>query len=75
MPVNDIIAEIQPKPNNRKDKAPEEDGRPDTEQKATTMRTPRMMPPWVHNQTLTDRSVITLIGTVLSILGLLRRVI
>ena len=75
MPVNEIIAEIQPTSTNKKQKAPEDDGRPDPEAKETTMRTPKMMPPWIHNQTLTDRSVLTLVGTVLSILGLLERVI
>jgi len=75
MPINDIISEIQPTANNLKEKAPENDGRPDTDKEATTMQTPPMIPPWIHNQTLTDRSVITLIGTVMGVLGLLRRVI
>jgi len=74
MPVNEIIAEITPEPTTRKDKSPQNDGRPDTEQKETSFRTGYMMPPYVHNQTMGNRSLITLVSAVLTVLGMIRRV-
>lgn len=73
MPVNDIIAELSV-PGNGPDagEAPSDDGRPDPDSsQATTMRTPRMIPPYIHNQTLSNRSALALVGTVASLLGAL----
>lgn len=76
MPVNDIVATLQPRadPVESKD-LPEDDGRPDPdEQKETTLRTPRMMPPYIHNQTIGDRSMWELAGVVIGLYGLLKKV-
>jgi hypothetical protein len=74
MPLNDIIAGIQPTPSASGGSAPEKDGRPNpNKQEETTLRTPRLMPPWIHNQTLNDRSMWELVGAVLGLLGLIKR--
>ena len=74
MPLNDIIAELEPTATSVTETTPPKDGHPDPDENVeTTLRTPRLMPPWIHNQTLNDRSMWSLVGAVLSLLGLIKR--
>ena len=77
MPVNDIVATLQTSADPvEQTQPPKNDGRPNPDEKQeTTLRTPRLMPPYLHNQTMGDRSMWELVGLVLGLYGLLKKVI
>ena len=54
--------------------APEDDGRPDDEPEPTTLNTPRMVPPHIHNQDSMNRSLVTMVATAMTILGFIEMV-
>jgi hypothetical protein len=61
MPVNDIIAtlasEVRPETGGSGNEPPTDDNAPDpSEGQETNMRTGQMLPPYVHIQTVEDRS-------------------
>lgn len=77
MAINAIVAEVsEPGYNDYSEsEPPEEDGRPDGEPAPTTMNTPRMLPPWVHNQTLDDRSLLGMTWFVIFALTIVDKVL
>lgn len=74
MPINELLAERHGGATPTKEKKPN-DGRPDQSEPETTMRTGDWLPPYLHNQTLTNRSLVSLIATGLSIIWVLRKVV
>lgn len=64
MPLNDIVASTAERPATD-GSAPEADKAPDAgEGRETTMRTPRMMPPYIHVQNIGEKSALEMYGTV-----------
>lgn len=75
MPVNEIVAEATggTSPVERTE-APEDDGAPSGKPEPTTLNTPRLMPPYIHNQTLDNRGALMMLTTVLTLIGLVQTV-
>lgn len=76
MPINDIVAEAADSGGAElieSGNAPEEDNAPDGDPEPTHMNTGPMLPPYLHTQTLSNRSAVVLVGTVLSLIGYARR--
>lgn len=78
MPLNDIIAERHGGATPASDSLPENDGAPDTENddtRTTFRNLDKMMPPYLHNQTMSNRSMFTMVGTGLSIIFILGKMV
>lgn len=76
MPINDIVSEMASRTAAepiQREGAPEMNA-PAGEPEPTTMNTRRMLPPYLHNQTLDSRSAFMLLGTVLGLVSLIRQV-
>lgn len=72
MPINDIIAGLDARPQPEGGDPPEETNTPDGTPEPTTMRTAETLPPFLHIQTVKDRdwSLIAMAGTVVSLAAL-----
>lgn len=75
MPVNALIAERHGGADPTGSEPPEEDGRPDSAPPETSLRTHRMMPPYIHNQRIAERSALVLVATGVSIVWLMNMVV
>lgn len=71
MPINELIAERYGGARPTGERPPQDDGRPDQSLPETTLRTGRMMPPFLHNQLIEERSALVLVATGVSIVWLL----
>lgn len=76
MPINELIAERSGGASLAGDN-PDlgDDGRPDTTSAETSMRTVQMLPPYLHNQDIANRSALLLTATGMSIVWLLNKVV
>lgn len=75
MPLNNIVSEATARQGGdliKRGNAPEEDNAPDGEPAATTMNTGPMLPPYLHNQTLSNRGGLFMLTTVTTLLGILK---
>lgn len=77
MPINDIVgeaAETNGATLMERGDAPSEMNAPDGDPEPTTMNTGPMLPPYLHNQTLKNRGAVSLLGTVMAVMVLVRQV-
>lgn len=77
MPINAIVSEVAERQTAtpvESGNAPQMGGQPTGEPAPTTMNNGSMLPPYLHNQTLDDRSALMLLGTVLGVIGMVRQV-
>lgn len=76
MPINEIVAEAIQNPEVvEHGNAPEDDGTPVDEPQPTTLNTGRMLPPYIHNQTLDNRGALLLVGSLLGIVNLVQHLL
>lgn len=75
MPLGEVIAQIDEAEPSSDGNAPEEMNAPTDVPSPSTMDTPPMLPPYIHNQTLDDRSLLVIGGSALTMVGVLERLL
>jgi len=72
MPLNHIVGEVAERQSAtlvERGNAPEESGMPDSETEPTNMNTQDGLPPHLHIQTLSNRSALFMVSSVLTLVG------
>jgi hypothetical protein len=73
VPISDVIATQEGATIRSDGNAPKAMNAPTGEVEPTTMNTPDGLAPYIHNQTLADRSALALMGTVLVLIRILEK--